>query len=46
MRNVLNNELPKQLQVHFTHWDMKEKKRDKSKRYEIDMFEIAERMTT
>jgi len=30
--------------VNFIHWDMKEKKRDKRKRYEIDMLEIAEKI--
>jgi hypothetical protein len=37
VRYVLNKELPAALSVNFIHWDMKEKKRDKTKRYEIDM---------
>jgi len=39
---VLNKEIPPHFKVNFIHWDMKAKKRDKSKRYEIDMLEYAE----
>ncbi len=42
--DTLNNELPRNFKVTFIHWDMKEKKRDKSKSYEIDMLEHAESM--
>lgn len=41
---VLNKELPPALNVNFIHWDMKEKKRDKTKRYEIDMLQHAKKM--
>lgn len=42
---ILNKELPPSLKVHFNHWDMKEKKKNKGgKRYEIDMFGHAETM--
>lgn len=41
VREILNKDLPKALAVHFIHWDMKAKKKDRSKRYEIDMLEHA-----
>lgn len=41
---TLNKEIPKPFFVHFIHWDMKEKKRNKTKRYEIDMLEHAKKM--
>lgn len=44
VRDTLNNELPRNFKVTFIHWDMKEKKRDKTKSYEIDMLEHAEQM--
>lgn len=44
VRFVLNKELPAGLGVNFIHWDMKEKKRDKTKRYEIDMLQHAKKM--
>lgn len=44
VRFVLNKELPASLGVNFIHWDMKEKKRDKTQRYEIDMLRIAEKI--
>jgi hypothetical protein len=37
VKTILNKELPSSLAINFIHWDMKEKKRDKTKRYEIDM---------
>ena len=46
VRFVLNKELPVSLGVNFIHWDMKEKKRDKTQRYEIDMLRIAEKIIT
>lgn len=31
--------------MHFNHWDMKDKKKNKGgKRYELDMFDYAETM--
>jgi hypothetical protein len=44
VKTILNKELPSSLAIHFIHWDMKEKKRDKSKRYEIDMLQHAKKM--
>lgn len=44
VKNVLNQEIPKPLNVHFIHWDMKEKKKNKVKRYETDMLEHAKIM--
>lgn len=44
VRLVLNKELPASLNVTFIHWDMKEKKRDKTQSYEVDMLRIAEQI--
>jgi hypothetical protein len=41
---TLNAELPRPFHVKFIHWDMKAKKANKAKRYEIDMLEIAEEL--
>lgn len=38
MRQTLNNELPPQLRVHFLHYDVKAKKKQK-KRFPYDLFE-------
>ena len=37
----LKQEMPAEYGIKFIHWDMKEKKRNKEKRYEIDMLEHA-----
>ncbi len=41
VKEVLNQELPRALAVQFIHWDMKAKKKDPTKRYEVDMLEHA-----
>ena len=43
-KGELNDEIPRPFHVKFIHWDMKAKKRDKTKRYEYDMLEHAEEM--
>ena len=40
----LKQEMPAEYGIKFIHWDMKEKKRNKEKRYEIDMLEHARDM--
>lgn len=44
VKTILNKEIPKPFFVHFIHWDMKEKKRNKTKLWEIDMLEHAKKM--
>ena len=44
VRNQLNKELPKPLNVTFIHWDMKDKKKNKRKPYQYDLLEHAEKM--
>ena len=45
-RNFINNtrnaELPRPFNLKFIHWDMKAKKANRAKRYEIDVLETAE----
>jgi hypothetical protein len=41
VREVLNKEIPKTLNVTFIHWDMKAKKAEKARPYQIDMLEHA-----
>lgn len=44
IKGTLNYELPRPFHVKFIHWDMKAKKANKTKRYEIDMLEHAEEL--